>query len=108
MSAPPTFTQTRDWHHDGKSLKFVPVLGERKKHFSFLGFKSFDMLRWTSSAHKCSPSPIPAFRREKDFGWAQSTQEPELRPCWKAGWLLEGWPKPEFSIYKGLPSLPLL
>lgn len=43
--APQTSTQTRDWHHEGKSLKFVSVLGggeerEKNKHFSFLGFRA--------------------------------------------------------------------
>lgn len=45
--APQTSTQTRDWHHEGKSLKFVSVLLERgggfekkKKKFSFLGFRA--------------------------------------------------------------------
>ena len=46
--APQTSTQTRDWHHEGKSLKLVSGLlgGEgkkkkkKKKHFSFLGFRA--------------------------------------------------------------------
>lgn len=54
LTLPQISTQTRDWHHKGKSLKFVSVLlggggGERwwwwggdkqKKHFSFLGFRA--------------------------------------------------------------------